>query len=65
MEPYDSQLHSHFGSYIHAGVANVQNLGWKGKKTKLGPHETIRNFLKHRCLKCYCIVHLDLILHEL
>ncbi len=29
--------------------------------TKLSPHDTIKNFLKCRCLKCTCIVHLDLI----
>jgi len=28
----DSQMHSHFGNYIHAGVANVQSLGWKEKQ---------------------------------
>jgi hypothetical protein len=27
MEPNDSQVHSHFGSYIRAGVVNVQSLG--------------------------------------
>jgi hypothetical protein len=32
MEPNDSQMHFHFGSYICVGVPNVQNLGWKGKK---------------------------------
>jgi hypothetical protein len=25
-------VHFHFGSRIHAGVANVQSLGWKGKQ---------------------------------
>jgi hypothetical protein len=33
MEPNDSQMHSHFGSCICVGVLNVQNLGFKGKKT--------------------------------
>jgi len=33
----------------------------KGKKTKLSPHDTIRKVLKHKCLKCPHIVHLDLI----
>jgi len=57
----DSQMHSHFGSYTHEGVANVQSLGWKRKKnTKLGPQDTIKMVLKHKCLKCPHIVHLDL-----
>jgi hypothetical protein len=29
--------------------------------TKLSPQDTIRKVLKRRCLKCPCIVHLDLI----
>jgi len=33
MKPNDSQMHSHFGNCTHARVTNVQNLGWKGKKT--------------------------------
>jgi hypothetical protein len=33
----------------------------KGKTTKLGPKDTIKKFLKHRCLRSLCIVHLDLI----
>ncbi len=33
----------------------------KVKKIKLGPQDTIRNILKHSCLKCPQIVHLDLI----
>jgi len=33
----------------------------KGKNTKLGFHDTIRNFLKHICLKFLDIVHLNLI----
>jgi len=32
MEPNDSQVHSHFGSYTCVGVPNVQGLNWKGKK---------------------------------
>jgi hypothetical protein len=32
-EPNHSQMHSHFGSYTQVRVANVQNLGWKGKQT--------------------------------
>jgi hypothetical protein len=32
MEPNDFQVHSHFGSYTHVGVVNVQSLGWKGKQ---------------------------------
>jgi hypothetical protein len=31
--PMIPKMQSHFGSYIREGVANVQNLGWKGKKT--------------------------------
>jgi len=33
----------------------------KEKNTKLGTHDTIRNFLKRKCLKCPRIVHLNLI----
>jgi len=33
MKPNGSQVHSHFGNYIHARVVNVQRLGWKGKQT--------------------------------
>jgi len=33
----------------------------KQTNTKLGHQDTIKNFLKRRCLKCPCIVHLDLI----
>jgi hypothetical protein len=33
MERNDSQVHSHLGNCIHAGVVNVQSFGWKGKKT--------------------------------
>jgi len=32
MKPNDFQVHSHFGTYIHARVTNVWNLGWKGKQ---------------------------------
>jgi hypothetical protein len=31
------------------------------KNTKLGPKDDIKKVLKRRCLKCPCIVHLDLI----
>jgi hypothetical protein len=31
MKPNDSQVHSHFGNCICAGVINVQSLDWKGK----------------------------------
>jgi len=33
MEFNDSQVHSHFGSCIHARVANVYNFGCNGKQT--------------------------------
>jgi len=33
----------------------------KQTSTKLGSHDTIRKALKRKCLKCSCIVHLDLI----
>jgi len=33
----------------------------KAKKTRLGLHDTIIKVLKHWCLKCHRIVHLDLI----
>jgi hypothetical protein len=36
MEHNDSQVHSHFGSYTHVGVANVQNFGWKVNKHQIG-----------------------------
>ncbi len=66
MEPNDSQVHFHFGSYTFVGIANVQSLGWKRQaNTKLGPHDTIRKVLKHGYLKCARVFHLDLILHEL
>jgi hypothetical protein len=49
------------------GVALVRELQMfkalvvKENKYQLGPQETIRKVLKHRCLKCYRIVHLDLV----
>jgi len=61
MKPNDSQMHSHFGSCIRVRVMNVQSLSWKEKNTKSGPQDTIRKFLKRKCLKCPRIVHLDLI----
>jgi hypothetical protein len=61
MKPNDSQVHSHFGTCIHVGVANVWNLGWKNKQTPNWAQEIIREILKHICLHCPCIVHLDLI----
>jgi len=62
MELNDSQMHSHFESCIRARVVNVQNLGWKRQtSTKLSHQETIKKVLKLRCLKCLCIVHLNLI----
>jgi len=33
----------------------------KVNKHQIGPHDTIRKVLKHKCLKCLHIVHLDLI----
>ncbi len=33
----------------------------KETNTKLGPQDTMKIFLKHKCLKCLRIVHLDLI----
>ncbi len=60
MKPNDSQMH--FESCIRARVVNVRSLGWKGKKTpNWAPHDTIRKVLKHICLQCPHIVHLDLI----
>jgi hypothetical protein len=32
MKPNDSQMHSHFESYIRAKVVNVQSLDWKGNQ---------------------------------
>ncbi len=49
------------------GVALVRELQMFGalvvkeNKYQLGPQETIRKVLKHRCLKCYHIVHIDLV----
>jgi hypothetical protein len=43
MEPDDSQVHSHFGSYISVGVVNVQKLGWKGKQA---PNWDLRTLLE-------------------
>ncbi len=43
MKPNDSQMHSHFGNCIHAGVTNVWNLGWKGKQApNLAPMTPLR-----------------------
>ncbi len=33
----------------------------KAKKIKLGPQDTIKKVLKHKCLKCPRVVHLDMI----
>jgi hypothetical protein len=33
----------------------------KANKHQIEPHDTIRKVLKHKCLKCLFIVHLDLI----
>ncbi len=33
----------------------------KVNKHQIGPQDIIKKFLKRRCLKCLCIVHLDLI----
>jgi hypothetical protein len=49
------------------GIAFMQELRMFGalvgkeKKIKLGPHDTIKKVLKHRCLRCLCIIHLNLI----
>ncbi len=62
MKPNDSQVHFHFGGCTRAKVVNVQNLGWKGRKIpNWTPQDTIRKVLKRRCLKCACIVYLNLI----
>ncbi len=62
MKPNDSQVHSHFGDYICAGISNGWSLGWKRKiSTKLGPHDTIKKVLNLKCLKFSLIVHLHLI----
>jgi hypothetical protein len=60
MKPNDSQVYFHFGSYIGAGVANVQSVE-RQISTKLGPHVTFKKVLKRRCSKCPPIIHLDLI----
>jgi hypothetical protein len=33
MELNDSQIHSHFGTCVHAKILNVQSFKWKGKQT--------------------------------
>jgi hypothetical protein len=38
-----------------------ETLVGKANKHQIEPHGTIRNVLKHRCLKCPYIVHLELI----
>jgi hypothetical protein len=58
MKLNDSQVHSHIVSYTCVGVVNVQSLGWK---REIGPLGHIRMVLKHGCLMCLCIIHLDLI----
>ncbi len=52
MEPNDPQRCSHFGNCTCVKVLNVQSFGWKGEQALV---------LKCRCLKCFCIAHLDLI----
>jgi len=56
MKCNNSQVHSHF-------VSCKCSEPWLEvkKNTKWGRHDTIRNILKCRCLKCPRIVHLDLI----
>jgi hypothetical protein len=61
MKPNDSQVHSHFGRYTHVKVTMFRALVKKTNKHQLGPHDTIKNFLKCKCLKFPCIVHLDMI----
>jgi hypothetical protein len=62
MKPNDSQMHSHFGSCICAGITNVWNLGWKGKQApNWAPMKPLETFLRHSCLRFTYIVHLDLI----
>jgi hypothetical protein len=60
IEPNDFQIHSHFRSYIHVRVSNVQSLNFFKKNSKLGLQNTIRKILKYRCLNCLHIIHLDL-----
>jgi len=43
MKPNDFQVHFHFENCIHAGIANVQSLGWKGKQA---PNWALRTPLK-------------------
>jgi len=60
IEPNHSQVHSYFGSCIHARVLEIQNLGWKGKQAPIWvPKISLKN-IKFRYLKCTHIVHLDL-----
>jgi len=40
MEPNGSQMHSHFGSYIRAGIMNVKLLVGKVNKRQIKPLRT-------------------------
>ncbi len=57
----DSEVHSHFGNYTRAKLRMFIALVGKANNHQIGPMETIKNVLKCRCLKCPCIVHLDVI----
>ncbi len=65
MKPNDSQVHSHFGNCACVGVANVQSLGWKGKKHQIGPLGYHQKGLEAQMLKVplHCSFRYDL--HEL
>jgi len=56
-----SQVHSHFGNYTCESYKCLEHWLKTQKKTKLRPYDTIKKVLKRRCLKCLCIVHLDVI----
>jgi hypothetical protein len=49
-------MHSHFGNCTRVGVANVHNLGWKGKQTPNGaPMTPLERLLKLICLNLICM----------
>ncbi len=59
LKPNDS--HMTLGIALMWELWTFQALVGKAKNTKLGPQHTIEKVLKCICLKCPCIIHLDLI----
>jgi hypothetical protein len=63
MEPNDPQGHSHFGNCTHVKESWMfKALVGKVNKHQIGPPRYHwKKVLKCKCLKCLCIIHLDLI----